>query len=97
MPLHQIFLAELHQLLLVWKIATQALVVSGRFVGLTQFAITFAQAKDGGGGNLTLLAELVDGRLVGLNGRVEVVIRLFLQQTFLQRLAQAVVGACQGR
>jgi len=56
--------------------------------------VTFAQAKNRRRRQFALLVPLaVTTELIGFDGRLEVVIGLFLEETFLQRLAQRIGGA----
>src|SRR6266496_288808 len=77
----QVLRAELDQRVLIGELASDTLILQNGLVGLALFAITFTQTKDGGGSDLPLVVVLVDDRLIGLNGGVEVVIGLFFEQS----------------
>ena len=84
--------AELYERVLIGELAPDALILEDGLVGLALFAIAFAEAEDGGGGDLPVVVVLVDDGLIGLNGGVEIVIGLFFEQSLLQRLAKVIGG-----
>src|SRR5262249_37355291 len=65
-------------------------VLSEGLVGFTLFAIAFAEAEDGRGGQLARFVHFSDDGLVGLDGGREIVIGFLLEQTFLKGGAEIV-------
>ena len=80
--------AEVGEVGLVGKFAKDAGVLEAGIVGTTEFAIAFAEAKNGGGGELAIVIKAADGGLVGLNGGFEVVIGLFLEKAFAEEVRE---------
>ena len=64
----------------------------GGVVGVALFAVAFAQAEDGRGGELAVLVELVGDGLVGLDGGAQVLVGLFLKQPALDGSGEVVGG-----
>ena len=69
---------------MVGEIADDALVLGGGVIRVSLFAVTFAEAEDGGGGEFAVLIVLGDDGLVGLDGGVEVMVGFFFEERLLE-------------
>ncbi len=86
----QILPAQRRECLLVGKILENALVLRGGFVRFVLHPITFAQPENRRGRQLPVFVELRRQRRIIRNRRVQIAIRLLLQQPLLQQRRKVV-------
>ena len=82
---------------LVGELAQDAVILGGGGVGVALFAVAFAEAEDGGGGELAVFVELVGDGLVSLDGGAEVLVGLFFEEAALEGGGEVVGGGTGGR
>ncbi len=64
----------------------------GSVVRVALFAVAFAEAEDGGGGELAVFVELAGDGLVGLDGGAQVLVGLLFEEAALDGGGEVVGG-----
>ncbi len=91
-PGKEVLTAQVRQGALIAKLPQDALILGGGLIGSSQFPIAFAKAEDGGGGQLALFIGVLHDGLIGLDGRLQVMVGFLLEKAFLKSFVQAVRG-----
>jgi hypothetical protein len=81
----EILPAEHGQSGLVAEGRQDALKLGDGFVGAAEFAVTFAEPVDGGGGGFSIIIVGGNERLIRLDGGLEVLVAFLFEESFLQR------------
>ncbi len=91
----KVCLAQLRQLCLVGKFADEAFVLRAGFVGAALLAVAFAEAENGGRGQLPLVVEMIDRGFVIGDGGLVLVIGFLLKKAALE-IGGEIVGVRAG-
>jgi hypothetical protein len=77
---------------LIGELGLDPTVLGDGALGPTEFAVAFAESKDGSGGSPALVIESADSGLVGADGGFEIAVDLFFEQPLLEMIGDRIGG-----